>query len=272
MRIGTVSAALALACAMLILAARHLRAQSAPAQSTAGAAAENQQKARAALDAMVAALGGERWLTIANAMQHGRTASFYQGKPTGATADFWEYDVFPGQTRIDVGKKRNVAEIFTGDRGWEVTYRGKRALPDDQTQDVIRRRDHSIEAAVRVWLKDPKTILIYDGQDLVERHLADQVTLINSENDSITIQMDTQTHLPLRRSWQWRDPLYKDKNTDGEEYDNYHLVDGLPTPFDVSRYHNGDLSNQRFLYDVGYNVAVPPDFFDPDKAAAKLEK
>ena len=34
--------------------------------------------------------------------------------------------------------------------------------------------------------------------------------------------MDVQTHLPLRRSFQWRDPLYKDKNTDAEEYDDYH--------------------------------------------------
>ncbi len=56
----------------------------------------------------------------------------------------------------------------------------------------------------------------------MERHLADQTTLINADNDSITIQTDAETHLPLRRSYQWRDPLYKDKNTDAEEYDDYH--------------------------------------------------
>ena len=42
--------------------------------------------------------------------------------------------------------------------------------------------------------------------------------------------MDAQTHLPLRRSFEWRDPVYKDKNTDAEEYDDYHTVDGFPTP------------------------------------------
>ena len=63
-----------------------------------GAAAENQQKARATLDAMVTALGGEKWLTLANTMQHGRTSGFYQGKPTGIISDFYEYDVFPDQT------------------------------------------------------------------------------------------------------------------------------------------------------------------------------
>ena len=81
-----------------------------------------------------------------------------------------------------------------------------------------------------MWLNDPRTVLIYDGQKLVERHLADQTTLINADNDSITIQTDAETHLPLRRSYQWRDPVYKDKNTDAETYDNYQPVEGLPSP------------------------------------------
>ncbi len=78
--------------------------------------------------------------------------------------------------------------------------RARQELPKDQVQELIRRRDHSIQTAMRVWLNDPRTVLIYGGQNLVERHLADQTTLINAENDSITIQTDAETHLPLRRS------------------------------------------------------------------------
>jgi hypothetical protein len=244
----------------------------AAAQAASESADENQQKARATLNAMVSALGGERWLTLTTTLQEGRTSSFYQGKPTGEIADYSELRQFPDQSRIEIGKKHNVFEIFFGNQGWEITYRGKKAIPDDQLQDYLRRRDHSVEVALRIWMKDPKTILIYGGQNLVERHLADQVTLINSANDSIVIQMDSQTHLPLRRSWQWRDPLYKDKNTDAEEYDDYHLAEGIPTPFAITRFHNGDMTNQRFLYHASYNVPVPPDSFDPDKTAAKIKK
>jgi hypothetical protein len=247
-------------------------ARPATAQSTDTVADANQQKARAILNAMVTALGGDRWLSLNTTLQNGRTSGFFQGKPTGAIADFTELRQFPDQSRIEIGKKHNVVEMFLGNQGWEITYRGKKAIPDDQVQDYLRRRDHSIEVAVRVWLKDPKTILIYGGQALVERHLADQVTLINSENDSITIQMDSETHLPLKRSWQWRDPLYKDKNTDAEEYDDYHLVEGIETPFAITRFHNDDMSNQRFLYHASYNVPVPPDAFDTDKTAARITK
>jgi hypothetical protein len=235
-------------------------------------AVANQKKARATLDAMVAALGGQRWLTAVSSMGQGRTAGFYQGKPTGATAEFYEIQKFPDQTRIELGKKRDVVEIISGDDAWEITYKGKKELPKDQIQELIRRRDHSIRTVITTWLSDPKTVLIYGGQSLVERHLADLTTVINAQNDSVTIQTDAETHLPLRRSYQWRDPLYKDKNTDAEEYDDYHTVDGVPTPFTTTRFHNDDMTNQRFIYRGAYNIPVTPDMFNPDQAAAKIKK
>jgi hypothetical protein len=232
----------------------------------------NQKKAKAAVDAMIAALGGSRWLTLSSSMQEGRTSGFYQGKPTGATSLFYEVQQFPDMTRVELGKKRDVFEIISGNNSWEVTYKGKRELPKDQVQELIRRRDHSIRTVVTTWLKDPNTILIYGGQSLVERHLAEQITIINASNDSVTIQTDAETHLPLRRTYQWRDPLYKDKNTDAEEYDDYHTVDGLPTAFAITRYHNDDMTNQRFLSRAAYNIPLTPDMFDPDVTAGKIKK
>jgi hypothetical protein len=232
----------------------------------------NQQKARAIIDAMIQALGGDRWLAVKDETFEGRTSGFYQGKPTGGISDYFDYRRLPDQERIELGKKRDVVEFFLGTAGWEVTYRGKRPLPEDQVDDFLRRRDHSIDAAIRVWLKDPQTILIFDKQSLVERHLADQVTLISPSNDSITLQMDAQTHLPLRRSFHWRDPLYKDRNEDAEEYDDYHTVEGIPTAFTITRFHNGDMTNQRYLYRADYNTNFPDSMFDVDATAAKIKK
>jgi hypothetical protein len=253
-------------CLLVMLTALH------PARAQNDDAAANQKKAKATLEAMVAALGGQRWLTLVSSMQQGRTSGFYQGKPTGATAEFYEFQKFPDETRIELGKKRDVVEIISGQEAWEITYKGKKELPKDQLQELMRRRDHSIRIALTSWLNDPKTVLIYGGQSLVERHLADQVTLINSENDSISIEADAETHLPLRRSYQWRDPLYKDKNTDAEEYDDYHTADGLPTPFAITRFHNGDMTNQRFLSRAAYDIPLAPDMFNPDQTAAKIKK
>jgi hypothetical protein len=125
---------------------------------------------------------------------------------------------------------------------------------------------------VKVWLKDPKTILIYEGQRLAERHLAEQVTLISAQNEAVTILMDKQTHLPLRRSFEWRDPLYKDKNLDAEEYDDYHPVGGFPTPFTTTRFKNGDMISQRYLDHATYNQELAADFWSVDAADRRIKK
>ncbi len=242
------------------------------AQDSDPAEKQNEAKARTVLQQMVQALGGDAWLKLPGYELIGRTSGFYQGSPTGDITDFWDYRAFPDQERVELGKKRQVVQIYTGTEGWEVTYRGKRAIPKDQLDDILRRRDHSVEVAARGWMKDPKTILVYGGQETVERHLADKVTLISGTNDAIVLDLDAETHLPLRRSFEWRDPLYKDKNKEVEEYDDYHAISGFPTPFTITRFHNGDQTNQRFLYNAVYGGAIPARMFDVDATVAKIKK
>ena len=107
---------------------------------------------------------------------------------------------------------------------------------------------------------------------MAERHMADQVTLISAENESITIQMDVQTHLPLSRSFQWRDPLYKDKNTEVEEYADYHEVEGLPTAYSITRLHNDETVRQQYIDKVHYNQSLPEGFWDLNTLAKKTKK
>lgn len=233
---------------------------------------ENSAKARMALDGMVQALGGDAWLKLKNHIYEGRTSGFYRGDPTGAVSDYIEFHEWPDKDRIEYGNKHDVVQIETDSGGWEVTYQGKKELPKDIVDEWRRRRDHSIELVLKVWLNDPKSVLIFEGQGLVERHLADQVTVLSAANEAVTIQMDAQTHLPLRRTYRWRDPVYKDKNEDSEEYDNYQAIGGFPTPFTITRFHNGDMVNQRFLHRAYYNETLPPGAFDVNQTLSKIKK
>ena len=241
-------------------------------QTADEAGAKNAQQARAALDAMVRALGGPAWLNMKNMMREGHVAGFDHGNPGEGTTEYWEFHAWPDQDRIEFTKHRDVVQFYVGREAWEVTYRGKAPLPQEQLDDSLRRRDHSIETVVKSWLNDPKTILVFEGQRLAERHLADQVTLISPQNEAVTIQMDTQTHLPLRRTFEWRDPVFKDKNIDAEEYDDYHTFDGFPTAFTITRFKNQEIVRQFFVDHVSYNQPLPPDFWSVDAAARRIKK
>jgi len=242
------------------------------AQTGEDASQKNGRQARAALDAMVQALGGEAWLAMKNQLRQGNVAAFFHGKLAGGATEYWEYHAWPDHDRIEFSRHRDVVQFYMGRTGTEVTYKGKAPLPKEQVDEFFRRRDHSIETAVKVWLNDPKTILIYEGRHLVERHLADQVTLISAGNEAVTILMDIDTHLPLRRSFEWRDPVYKDKNVDAEEYDDYHTVGGFPTPFCITRYKNDDMTRQYFLVHVSYNQDLPADLWSVDEAVRRIGK
>lgn len=256
----------------ITLSAAMLAAPRTSRTQTADDAAQNAEKARAALNAMVQAMGGQAWLDIKNVMQQGHVAAFYHGQPDLGTTDIWQYHAWPDRDRTEVTKHRDVLEFCIGREGWEVTYRGKKAMQKDLLDEFLRRRDHSIETAVKVWLKDPNTILVYEGKTMTERHLSEQVTLISPQNEAITIQMDAQTHLPLKRSFQWRDPIYKDKNTDSEEYDDYHTIDGFPTAFSVTRLKNDEMVRQFYVTKVEYNRDLPADFWNVDAAATRIKK
>jgi hypothetical protein len=239
---------------------------------TGDEADKNAKQARAALDAMLHAMGGSAWLNIQSQYREGHIAAFSHGNPDPGTTEYYEFHQWPDHDRIEYTKHRDVVQFYLGRQGFEVTYRGKKPLDKDIVDDYLRRRDHSVETAIKVWLKDPNTILVYEGQHLAERHLAEQVTLISAQNEAITILIDSQTHLPLRRTFQWRDPEYHDKDSDAEEYDDYHVVDGFPTPYTISRYKNDEMIRQYFVTRVSFNQNLPSDFWDADAVARKIKK
>ena len=185
-------------------------------------------------------------------------AAFFHGQPSGGTTEYWEYCAWPDHDRIEFTRHHDVVRFYLGRAGSEVTFKGNAPLPQEQVDDFLRRRDHSIETVIKVWLNDPKTILIYEGQRQTERHLANQVTLISAQNDAVTIQIDAETHLPLSRTFEWYDPIDKGKNVDSEEYNDYHTIDGFPPPFTIIRFKNDDLTRQYFIGRVSYNQELPP--------------
>ena len=234
-----------------------------------------EQRGHKLLDEMVEALGGDAWLRRHNLREYGRIARFFRGAPTGIVIDFNAIHQFPGDNRPEAerigfltdksmilpGKKIDVVQIWTGDGGYEITYKGKNSLPHEQIEDYYRRRDHSIEDVVRTWLKAPNVVVISEGNTMVERRLAEKVTVLSDNNDAVTIDLDATTHLPLRRTFKWRNETFKDFDEDAEEYDDYHTIQGLPTAFTLTRYHNGDMNSQTFFTKFEYDADLSPDTF-----------
>jgi hypothetical protein len=231
------------------------------------------ERGRKLLDAMVTALGGDAWLNRQTWIFYGRTATFYKGQPDASAPQFEEYGrVSPFGERLVIvshfgaviaTNHSDVADVWTSDHGYEITYKGTAALPAKEVVDFERLREHSLEMVVKEWLKQPGVVVVDEGPKVVERRLADEVSVLSASNDAVTLALDQSTHLPLSLSFQWRDPVYKDWNTDVVEFADYHEIQGIMTPFSVITMHNGDMTGERFLTKAVYNVPLAAELFDP---------
>jgi hypothetical protein len=244
--------------------------QSSPSNSPGAAPApaipldDNGRKAKALVEQAIEALGGQTYLTIRDREQQGRGYSFHHGRATGGGAVFWSFSQFPDKERVELTKERDIAELYVGNKGYEITYKGARPIEDKDLSDYLRRRQFSLETVLRTWVNDPGVVFLYEGNAIAAQHSALRVTLINLKNEAVTLYFDVDTHLPVKKAFEWRDPVDRQKNLEEEVYENYKPVQGIMAPLNVTRYFNGDMAAQRFMNSVSINQGLDQAMFDPN--------
>jgi hypothetical protein len=222
----------------------------------------NAAKARALIDQMIQALGGPAYLNIQDVSQEGRAFSFYHGRPNGYGAVFWIFSKYPDKERVELTKKRDVIYVYNGEKGYEITFKGTRAQDAKDVNDHNRRRHYALDWVLRHWLDEPGVALFYEGHAVAEQKPVERVTVMNSHNEAVTLCIDLDTHLPVKKTFSWRDPTDKERNIEDEVYDNFRPVQGVMSPYTITRFYNGDMSNQRFLSSVSYNQNLSDSLFE----------
>jgi hypothetical protein len=267
--------------------AKHATAQDAaqaPAKADSGKASsipldqQNAHQARELLNQAIQALGGQAYLSIHDLQEQGRVYSFYHGRPSSNGVFFWRFVEFPDKERIELTPQRDIAYIYIGNKGYEITYKGPKPVEQKDLDDYLRRKRFSLETVLRTWINDPKVALFFEGAALAGNLAAQKVTLINSKDEAVSLYFDIDTHLPIQKSYSWRDPVDREKNVEEETYNGYRLVQGIMTPFGFTRYFNGDMQTERFITSASYSETLDEAMFDPNsgynplKAAGKHKK
>ncbi len=264
---------------LILLAAAAFAQTAAPSTASGALDQENSRKARALLDQAVEALGGQAYLTYKEKSEEGRLYSFYHGRSNSAGTPFTYLTEYPDKERLEVihlrsyhfllftignvpvKDKSDIVLIHNGAKGYEITYRGTAKEEAASTTAFVRRREHSLEWVLRKWINEPGVALFYDGPAIAAQKPAQQLTVMNSHGDSVTLFLDEDTHLPIKSGYSWRD-ADKYRNVEEEVWDNYRPVQGIMTPHSVTRYLNDDMSHQRFLNNVTYNQDLPASLFE----------
>jgi hypothetical protein len=229
-------------------------------------------KARKVIDDAVAALGGQRFLTMSDRVESGRAYSFYRDQISGlsiATIYTQYTSVPPDKTGHDLGmREREVFGkneeygyvLFRENGAWEVTYKGARELDDERVERYHRTTLNDVLYILRMRLNEPGMFFDWKGTDNVENVPVNIVDIIDSENRTVTVCFDQYTHLPVRQTMVWRDSKSKDRNEEITRYGLYREEGGVQWPQQITRERNGEKIYQIFsefvLINPGLSDAV----------------
>jgi hypothetical protein len=218
-------------------------------------------KARQILDQAVEALGGNAYLTVHDVTCTGRIGQFdHAGEVTGF-GKFIDYSQPPFKERQENLPKKNIIQVYNGDKGWDLDRGGVSEAPRSDVTDFEEEVQKDLDYILRRRNHEPGMILRYSGSDVVDLKQADWVEMVDSDNRTIRIAFAENTHLPIRKSVETRDARMQRKIEEIEYYSNYHPIDGVQTPFQITRERNQIKIFQVFFDKCEYNTSLSDALF-----------
>jgi len=242
-----------------------------------------QEKGRQAVDAMIQALGGDRFLAIENTVEQGRIFSFYQSEVAGLSkATVYKHylplpeNPKPGtlylRERQAFGDEERWYYLIAEEDAWEVTYRGARPMSAENVQRLRENRLRDIFYILLRRRNEEGIIFEERGTEVVDNSPTIKLDITDSENRVVTVWFHYSTKLPLRLAYQTRD----ENNVPHEEvvfYDKYNDAGGgVMLPMVVQRERDGERTFAMFAESVAVDQEGIEDKWELPEVVNELER
>lgn len=229
-------------------------------------------KARQILEQAIEALGGPAYLNVHDITCTGTLSQFGHSGELNGFEKFIDYEIPPYKDRTENLPKRNIIQIFNGDKGWVLDRGG---VSEAEASDVAQFQSDikiDLDNILRHRMNEKDMILRYDGPDVVELKEADWVELVDSDDRTIRIAIVRSTHLPIQKIVELRDPATKMRTEVKEFYSNYHPLNGIETPFQIARERNGIKIFQVFFDKCEYNTNLADELYTRESLDDRWDK
>lgn len=222
-------------------------------------------KARNVIQAAIAALGGDKYLSIKNVHHSGRYFVFGKRGLRGFVR-YWDWTTYqPIKSRFQMGEgKRQEVEIYNLElrKAWKLE--GKNTV-EEKTEEDIKRWEKSVRKDVNVLLKtrlneEGLSLFYYGPKDISGSGNYEAVEFLDAMNNSVVVYFGLDNHLPMRVEYESRDRLGILQKRE-QEFINWHTIAGVQTPLRSDSYTDGKLSGQVHLEEISYNVDIPSQYF-----------
>jgi hypothetical protein len=232
-----------------------------------------QERGKRVIDEALAAMGGPAFLAMEDRVESGRAYSFFRERLSGlAVATIYTRYATPAmegekpdlgvRERQAFGKREDSTVLFTGDAGYEITFRGARPLPDERMERYRESTMQNIFYILRLRLNEPGMIFEWRGADVVDNHPVEMVDITDRENRTVTVYFSQHSKLPMRQIYLRRDPKTRLRDEEVANYSKYRDVGGgVMWPFAIQRERNGEKIFEIYANSVEVNQGLKEDLF-----------
>jgi hypothetical protein len=251
---------------------------------------DNKAKARQLLNLSIQALGGSAYRNQSESDCEGRVAKFDRNGGTLGYSMMRSYWQYPDKSRVEYVVKTTKGgmfailwgnlpikggefiQLFDGDKGWTMDKGGV----NDADATVVEEFQAGLKRQLRNLLlnraNEDGVFLYYAGIGVSDMREVDWVDF-NDENDNkVRLALDHQNHLPLRTVATTANEEMHDRDQDVAIYSNYREFQGVQTPLQISREHNGQRTHQIFYTSCSNAPNLPADFFTEASLQKKFKE
>jgi hypothetical protein len=218
-------------------------------------------KAKKILQQLIQGLGGDAYMNVKDSDCVGRASNFgLSGDLTGYTL-FREYRILPDKMRVEYTKTGVITNVYSGDKGWTLDKGGVEEIPAADLALFQGQLKTTMSNLLRYRLNEPDMFYRYAGFDVVDLRPSDLVEITDSDERMFRIAVDQSTHLPVRSTMTAKNAQTGDTTQEVTIYSEWHLLDGVQTPYQISRERDGKRAYQGFFNSCKYNSGISPEFF-----------
>jgi hypothetical protein len=251
---------------------------------------QNAAKARQLLKQAVAAMGGSAFQNGVESDCEGRVAQFDRNGGTLGYNNIRSYWRYPDKSRTEYVVKSTKGgifavlvgnlpvkggvfiQLFNGDQGWTMDKSGVNeadATVVAEFQSAAKRQLHNL---LMNQVKQEGVFLRYGGGGIVDLHPVEWVEISEQDGRTVRLALEHLSHLPLRTVVTTPNEETRDTDEDVTIYSNYENKQGVQTPLQISREHNGRRTYQLFYNSCNNNPNLPMDFFTAESLRERFKK
>ena len=231
-----------------------------------------QEQGKLLVEQALSALGGDAFLQIRDRVQNGRAYSFYQEnlRGMGVITIYERFDPLPedaGPDWLPVSRREVYTEegdyysLFQNGRGWEVTYRGARPLPQERLALYRESTRRNFFYFLRYRLQEPDLYFYYQGIEIIDNVPTDAVDIADSAGDMVTVYFRRSDHLPVQQVYTRRDPKTRVPYEEKSIYSKYRSIGAVTIPWNIRNERDGEKIFEFFGASAEINQDLGDDLF-----------